>query len=166
MSNSDEQILAQLRLQVDALVNPLRAGPARKSIMREELLAHLIGIYDDESNTPESSSSALTATRRRFGDSAALSRQLQASVPFLERVFSMIYNKEHTMKRFWLTLLLTGLAGLAFGLALVLPALAKLKLDGALPGGPITFLVLGVVIMMFGAQALCWGIARRIRKPV
>ena len=76
----------------------------------------------------------------------------------------MIYNTEQGMKRFWLTLLLAGIGFLAFGLSLILPALAKYKLQGHLEGGPLVFLVLGVVIMVLGAQVSCWGIARKVRE--
>jgi hypothetical protein len=160
---SDDAYL-QLERRVQAIIDPLRAGARRKSIMREELLAHLAAIYEDERDRARCADHALAGTLRRFGDSSQLTNDLQASVPALERFISMIYNPEQGMKRFWLTLILAGIAGLAFGLSLVLPALAKYKLHGHLEGGPLVFLVLGVVIMVLGAQVSCWGIARKMRQ--
>ena len=160
---SDDAYL-ELERKVAGIIHPLRAGSRRKSMMREELLAHLAGIYEDERNHARCADDALVATLRRFGDSLELTSDLQASVPALERFISTIYNPEQGMKRFWLTLLLAGIAGLAFGLSMVLPALAKYKLHGHLEGGPLVFLVLGVVIMVLGAQVSCWGIARKIRE--
>ena len=160
---SDDAYL-QLERRVAAIIDPLRARARRKSMIREELLAHLAAIYEDERDRARSPDDALTATLRRFGDSSQLTNDLQASVPALERFLSLIYNPEHGMKRFWLTLLLAGIAGLAIGLSLILPALAKYKQQGNLEGGPIVFLVLGVVIMVLGAQVSCWGIARKMRQ--
>ena len=157
-----DDIRSQLEHEVEQIITPLRASPRRKSLMREELLAHLISLYEHESTQSPSTPAALTATLRRFGNADSLTLDLQSSVPALERIFS--WNKELAMKRLWLNLLLLGIAGLAFGLSLVLPALAKLKLDGHLPGPPIAFLVLGAVSMFAGAQAFAWGIARRMRR--
>jgi len=153
----------QLERRVQEIIDPLRAGSRRKSMMREELLAHLTGIFEEERGRA-SADDALLATLRRFGDCAQLTSDLQASVPALERLISLIYNPEQGMKRFWLTLILAGIAGLAFGLSLILPALAKYKKQGHLEGGPLVFLVLGVVIMVLGAQVSCWGIARKMRQ--
>ena len=154
----------ELERRVEEILQPLYARLRRKSNMREELLAHLAGIYEDELEHSRCAGDALTSTLRRFGDSGPLTNDLQSSVPALERLISMIYNKEQGMKRFWLTLLLAGIAFLAIGMSLVLPALAKYKLQGHLEGAPIAFLVLGVVIMVLGAQVSCWGIARKIRQ--
>jgi len=159
----NDQILSHLQQQVDQIITPLRATRRRKSLMREELLAHLLDIYETET-THSDPPAALTQTLRRFGDSTSLSKDLQSSVPIFERILQSLYNKEPTMNRLWLTLLLTGIAGLAFGLSLILPALAKLKLEGRLPGGHIIPIVIGAIIMYTGFQICCWGLARKIKK--
>ena len=38
----------ELMVHVERAVRPVRANPARKFKMRQELLAHLTGIYDEE----------------------------------------------------------------------------------------------------------------------
>lgn len=75
--------IEQMRI-VERIVRPLRASTPRKRKMREELLAHLSAIYDQEFvrlHTPEA---ALKAAAERFGNPDELSEQLQAALPFLE----------------------------------------------------------------------------------
>jgi hypothetical protein len=77
--------IEQMRI-VERIVRPVRASTPRKRKMREELLAHLSAIYDQELvrlHTPEA---ALKAAADRFGNPGELTEQLQAALPFLERV--------------------------------------------------------------------------------
>lgn len=71
---------------VDRVVRPVRAGPARKGRMRQELLAHLTAVYDEERGRLGDGHLAVYQALRRFGDPAELTRELQAAVPRLERV--------------------------------------------------------------------------------
>jgi hypothetical protein len=54
--------------------------------MREELLAHLTSIYEEELASRSDPAVARAEALRRFGDPAALTRALQDSVPALERI--------------------------------------------------------------------------------
>ena len=63
--------------------------------MREELLAHLTAAFDEEAARLGDDRAALGRTLRRFGDPADLTRELQAAVPWLERVL---------FARFWVHL--------------------------------------------------------------
>jgi hypothetical protein len=74
-----------LRIQVERVVRPIRARYERKDRMREELLAHLTRLYEDELSRTGDPQSATAGAICRFGDPRALSRELQASVPWLER---------------------------------------------------------------------------------
>jgi hypothetical protein len=78
----------ELMVHVERAVRPVRARPARKLKMRQELLAHLTGIYDEELARRGDPAAALAEARHRFGDPAALTRELQDSVPAAERVLS------------------------------------------------------------------------------
>lgn len=74
-----------LRLHVERIVRPIRASPRRKDRMREELLAHLMRLYDEQlarTNNPES---AVAEAIRRFGDASSLKHELQGTVHWLER---------------------------------------------------------------------------------
>ena len=76
--------LAQLRL-IERTVRPLRAATPRKLKMREELLAHLESIYAEELARTQNPDAALSAAANRFGNPADLTRELQSTVPFIER---------------------------------------------------------------------------------
>jgi hypothetical protein len=44
----NESTLTQLKIIVERAVRPVRASIARKRKMREELLAHVVGVFDDK----------------------------------------------------------------------------------------------------------------------
>jgi ClpA/ClpB-like protein len=79
----------QMKL-VERTVRPVRASATRKRKMREELLAHLTGIYEEELNRSDSPTVALQAAARRFGDPASLTSELNSALPFAERVSHFI----------------------------------------------------------------------------
>lgn len=115
---------------IDRLLTPVKAGPRRRRAMREELLAHLRQAYDEELAAGRDESAAFDAAIRRFGRFHELQRLIQASVPPFERWLAQVFGQmEDAMSigpRFagWV-LALVG-AGFAFGLAVVMPATAKL----------------------------------------
>ncbi|HEX4144046.1 MAG TPA: permease prefix domain 1-containing protein [Pirellulales bacterium] len=74
-----------LRIQVERVVRPISASYLRKDRMREELLAHLTRLFDEELARSGNPQSATAAAIDRFGDAQTLARELQESVPRLER---------------------------------------------------------------------------------
>jgi hypothetical protein len=74
-----------LKVQVERVVRPIQAGFAHKDRMREELLAHLTRLFDDELARCGDRQLATAEAIRRFGDAPQLTRELQASVPRFER---------------------------------------------------------------------------------
>ncbi|HEY2585084.1 MAG TPA: permease prefix domain 1-containing protein [Tepidisphaeraceae bacterium] len=115
---------------IDGLLRPVKAGRRRRRAMREELLAHLRQAYEEELAQGQDESAAFDAVVRRFGRPDELQRLIQASVPPLERWLAQMFDPmEDAMSigpRFagWV-LCLVG-AAFAFGLAVVMPATAKL----------------------------------------
>ncbi len=77
--------LEQMRI-VERAVRPLRAQIARKRKMREELLAHLSEIYEEEYQRLADPDAALHEAAKRFGDPAQLSRELQGSQKWDDRL--------------------------------------------------------------------------------
>jgi len=77
--------LLQLKI-VERAVRPVRATVARKRKMREELLAHLTEIYDEERVRLNNPDKAIEEAARRFGDPAELARELQSAVPIRDRI--------------------------------------------------------------------------------
>jgi hypothetical protein len=169
MSAGDTDIpLAEFRRRVERVVARLRAGRWRKAVVREELLAHLLGAYAQESDRTGPGPAALAAAIERFGDCDALARELQRTVPSPERIAALIFNKEHRM---WRLLILGGIFVTLFGVTMVLPALAKLKHVAVNTGvgHPLMMLALGlsigVAVAVIGLSLVTWGIVRGSRKP-
>ena len=82
----NEPTLAQLKIIVERAVRPVRAGARRKDRMREELLAHLTGIYDQERARQGDERAAREEAARRFGEPADLTRGLQGSLTRKDRL--------------------------------------------------------------------------------
>jgi hypothetical protein len=80
--------MKELMVHVERAVRAVHASPARKRRMRQELLAHLTGLVEEERARGGDERQALTRALQRFGEPAGLSRDLQASVPHLERRLS------------------------------------------------------------------------------
>jgi hypothetical protein len=78
-------LLSQMKV-VERAVRPVRANIARKRCMREELLAHLSAIFDEELARAGDPTAAVNAAAERFGDSSELTAELQASVPRREQL--------------------------------------------------------------------------------
>lgn len=76
--------MTELTDHVERAVRPVRASRARKRRMRQELLAHLSAAFEEERIRIGDERLALARAVGRFGDAAELTRELQASVPWLE----------------------------------------------------------------------------------
>jgi ClpA/ClpB-like protein len=76
--------IAQMKI-VERAVRPVRASTLRKRVIREELLAHLSAIYEQEKTRLRDPAAALDAAAGRFGEPAGLARELESALPKLER---------------------------------------------------------------------------------
>jgi len=109
---------------VERVVRPLQASMPRKRRMREELLAHLSAIYDQEQARLHDTTAALAAAVERFGDPRQLSREMESSLPSYERASHYVerwfgWRAPESASRFALRQ-----ATLTFGLlAVILPLL-------------------------------------------
>ena len=82
--------LNELKSVVERAVRPVRATIARKRQMREELLAHLTAIFEEEAETLGDEQAALDQAKRRFGNPSELTGQLQQAVPRWDRCRSIL----------------------------------------------------------------------------
>jgi hypothetical protein len=82
----NESTLTQLKVIVERAVRPVRASTSRKRKMREELLAHVVGVFEEESAKLGDDRAALEQTELRFGNPALVTSQLQESVPARDAV--------------------------------------------------------------------------------
>jgi hypothetical protein len=94
--------------------------------MREELLAHVVGVFEEEAKLGDEQA-ALARTQERFGQAAELTDHLQASVPPNDRVDQFAEN----LLGYW-----SGQSALR--LAATLAALA----------GALSFVLLGITILI------------------
>ncbi|HEY7311356.1 MAG TPA: hypothetical protein VH643_18490 [Gemmataceae bacterium] len=88
----NESTLTQLKILVERAVRPVQASAARKRKMREELLAHVVGVFEEESAKLGDEPAALSRTQERFGQAAELTGQLQASVAPSDRAERLVEN--------------------------------------------------------------------------
>ncbi len=88
----DDIVLRELKRVVEQAVRPVRATMARKRRMREELLAHLAAIFEEEAEKLGNEQSALEQAKLRFGDPRELTGQLQQAVPGWDRCRSILEN--------------------------------------------------------------------------
>jgi hypothetical protein len=88
-----------LRKQIERAVRPVRAGKDRKLAMREELLGHLTTIYTEELQRQPDDQAAMAAALERFGEPAALTTELNASVGSAERSAYHVDRWEDAMNR-------------------------------------------------------------------
>jgi hypothetical protein len=97
---------------LDPVIDSIAASPARKSIMREEMLAHLLDSYQAEQSKTDERAAIRTAINR-LGSTDELRLQLQASVPTLERIlFAYLNRKETFMSRLlWVVAIVAIVAG-------------------------------------------------------
>lgn len=100
----NESTLTQLKVLVERAVRPVRASMSHKVKMREELLAHVSAVFEEELSRLDNDQAALERTAQRFGSPAELTGQLQVSVhasDFLQRFFEgmALRTDESTLRR-------------------------------------------------------------------
>jgi hypothetical protein len=77
--------MKELMIHVERIVRPVRAMQWRKLRMRRELLLHLQAAFEEERGKGGDEAAALDRAAKRLGDPAELTRELQRSVPLIER---------------------------------------------------------------------------------
>jgi hypothetical protein len=82
----------ELKIVVERTVRPVRATFYSKRKMREELLAHLVSIFEEEMQKAGDEHAALDQVRRRFGDPRELTGELQQAVTQWDRFLFFTEN--------------------------------------------------------------------------
>jgi hypothetical protein len=155
----NEFTLTRLKIIVEPAVGPVRASSARKRQMREELLAHVIGVFEEEAKLGDEPA-ALARTQERFGQVAELTGHLQASVPRGEDLFG---GSGPSALR-----LAAGFAAVFGALSFVAPGIAilihgRLPVDRVLLG--FLWLPLCVAFLAFYAALLVQGMRQALFGP-
>src|SRR4051794_39732106 len=111
-----------LALWLERSLVSLPLGRARRLEMKEELLAHLHALYEQELARLKDHNAAAASAKQRFGNAETLSKEIHDSIPFWKRLQFLAFHKESVM---WRWFLLAGCLAFLFGLGLVCPALAR-----------------------------------------
>jgi hypothetical protein len=163
----NEIVLNDLTAHVTQAIGSLAASGARKQQMHEELLAHLLDIYDEELERLQDEHAAVDRAKQRFGQADELRSELAAAVPMWERLILLICGKGSIM---WRWLWIIGVLGVFVGVGFVLPAVAQLRDPAPIMAsdrfGIGVLLPFGVVLALvglclFGYSLLCVLRARR-----
>jgi hypothetical protein len=158
---TDQPAHEKLATQVQLTIDPIAASARRKQAMSEELLAHLLGAYEQELNATVSEYDALNAALARFGNIEILREELTQSVPLAERLF---YHFSSPREQIMLRWILVGIAVIAIGMAIVLPALAKIKSGEIFTIQGAVMLSIGVALVVLGITTIGFKIARRASR--
>lgn len=80
----NESSLTQLKIIVERAVRTVRASTLNKRKMREELLAHVSGVFEEEFAHLVDERAALERTALRFGNPGELKEHLQQAIPKMD----------------------------------------------------------------------------------
>ena len=132
---------------VRSAIDPIPANPWRKRAMREELLAHLMGAYEQELAGSDSPHSAAAAAKNRFGNLQVLRQELRQSVPLIERLIFQFFTPREPLMFRWI---LIGFAFFLFGMSMILPALAQIRDHKEFTEDAVIRLAIGLAIVLAG----------------
>lgn len=162
----NDAVWNDLTAHVAAALASIPASAVRRQQMHEELLAHLLDIYDEEYTRLRDERAAAIRAKQRFGQTDELRDDLAAAVPWRERLILLIFGKERIMWRWWV-LYFVGFLTAFVGIGLVLPAIQQLRsLNPILPDnrfGIGVLLPLGVVVALLGVQLMVYCLLRLFR---
>ncbi len=91
-------IPSHFRDRIERVVGPVWASESRKDRMREELFAHLEASFEEERGHLGDDGAAADRAIQRLGEASELTRSLQDSVPWLERVFDTRLIPHHRLE--------------------------------------------------------------------
>lgn len=81
----NESTRTRLKILVERAVRPVQASASRKRKIREELLAHVTAVFEEEAARLGEDRLAVEQTEQRFGNPVDLTGQLQEAVPAKDR---------------------------------------------------------------------------------
>lgn len=117
----NDDVLTKLKAHVEKAVRPLRIGLLRKRRMREDLLAHIIEIYETETTKSDDEDNALHRTFERFGQPADIIVDLREGVSALEGVTWLIESQRFQPGDTWARLMARHLLAGCVWFVLVVP---------------------------------------------
>jgi hypothetical protein len=165
----NESTLTHLKIIVERAVRPVRASTSRKRKMREELLAHVSAVFEEEANKGDEVA-ALERTAQRFGTPAELHHQLQSALSagdaagcFIEALIGFP-PRESALRQATRHALLTGAMGAA-GLAIMFVVIGRWSEWLTLARLPAILMPLYMGVLAFCASLLGRGMNQALFDP-
>jgi hypothetical protein len=159
-----EAVLNDLTAYVTQSIRSLPASRTRKKQMQEELLAHILDIYDEELHRLQDEQAAAERAKQRFGRTDDLRKELTATVPWVERLILLMCGKGSIM---WRWLWIVGLLAVFIGMGFVLPAVQQLRHPAPItPNDRFGISVLfpfGIVVTLLGLVLFGYSLVRVYR---
>jgi len=150
---------------VGLAVDPIPASPNRKRSMREELLAHLHGAFEQELADSRPPEIALATAMHRFGNLDLIRTELRQSVPLLERIIFQFLAPVFTPREpLMLRWSLVGIACFFIGMGIILPALAKIRDQREITVGAVIPGSIGLAIVIIGVAASIYRVYKLSRN--
>jgi hypothetical protein len=163
----NEAILKDLTSYVLRALGAVPASRSHKQQMQEELLAHLLALYEEELASVKEEGAAANRAKQRFGRAADLSGELQAAVPMFERLIFVVCGKGKIMWR-WIWIL--GCVAVLVGLGFVFPAIAHLRNGDHITRSEVysfemclALLGLGLALSLGGIGTVAYSLVRAFR---
>ncbi len=161
--------LTQLKILVERAVRPVRASSGQKRKVREELLAHVSAVFEEEQAALGEERAALRRTEQRFGHPGELTEQLQGSVrarDALDRFLDWTWFPSVRRYTCWNALILLVFLPVWYlwvlGCRWAATAVAWPAEEERLFGGPV--LLLDVLFFAFSFGILVWGLVKIERE--
>lgn len=166
----NESTLTQLKIIVERAVRPVRASTSRKRKIREELLAHVGAVFEEEAAKHGDESADLERTAQRFGTPAELTHQLQAAIPagdalswFIESLIGFP-PREPALRQATRHALLTGAICTA-GLAIMFVVIGRWSEWLTVARLPAVLMPVYMSVLMFCASLLGRGMSQALFGP-
>ena len=160
----NDAILNDLTAHITQAIGTLPASCARRQQMQEELLAHLLDLYDEELERLQNERAAADRAKQRFGRPDDLRSELATAVPWLERLILLLCGKGSIM---WRWLWIVGVLAVLIGMGFVLPAVAQLRSPAPImPNdrfGIGVLLPFGIVVTLLGLGLFGYSLLRVFR---
>jgi hypothetical protein len=162
----NDAVLNDLTAHVAQATGSIPVSAARRQQIHEELLAHLLDLYDQELERLQDEWAAADRAKQRFGQADDLRGELATAVPWVERLILRICGKEGIMWR-WLGMYVLGLVTVFVGMGFVLPAIQQLRSPTPImPNDRFGIAVLfpfGVVVTLLGLALVGYNLLKGFR---
>ena len=154
-----QNALNAMEAYVEQILAEVPAGAGHKAQMREELIAHLLNVFDEELARAENEAFAVHATLCRFGAASELHDDFDTCVSFWERTFYWLLElKEQIMWRLVVFAAL-GVIAVLVGLGLVMPAVQQMLYHEVVILS-VVLLVVGLALSGGGVWSFVHGVRR------